>query len=210
MNGYHSYHRQLNWTPFKNTTGSEIPAYAVMKLTAYGEVFGDSYLEMGANTTYGSQWSHFVNDGIPVPANGYGLCCLPAGTPVAALYDSSDGSIAVGDRVGPRSGAYKLRKNTGGFRVVGTTMRTIDASSSTILVIQQPMLHFVGKTDSTHAKSATGTISIYSGTTLGSESDTTVNMTGVYNRFAAIGSGKWVKCAWNEYGDNWELVAAEC
>ena len=47
------------------------------------------------------------------------------------------------------------------------------------------MLSFVGKTDSTHSKGVTGTVSIHSGT-LGSETDTTADMTGVYNRYADV------------------------
>lgn len=66
----------------------------------------------------------------------------------------------------------------------------------------------LGKTDASHAKGATGTISIYSGTTKGSETDTGENLTGVYNRFADLASGKWVLCFPVDAG--WELWAGEC
>lgn len=65
---------------------------------------------------------------------------------------------------------------------------------------------FLGKTDSSHAKSASGTVSLYHGTA-GSESDTTFNVT-AYNKFAAVGSGKWVWVAFD--GKNWYLTGAEC
>lgn len=65
---------------------------------------------------------------------------------------------------------------------------------------------FLGKTDSTHAKSASGTVSLWSGTA-GSESDSTFNVT-AYNKFADIGTGKWV---WVEFnGKAWYITAAEC
>lgn len=51
---------------------------------------------------------------------------------------------------------------------------------------------WLGKTDAQITKGgATGTVSVWSGTP-GSETDTTFNITGVYNRFATVGSGKWV------------------
>ena len=64
------------------------------------------------------------------------------------------------------------------------------------------------KTDASHAKGATGTVSIYSGTTKGSETDTGLNLTGVYNRFATLASGKWALAFPVDAG--WELWAGEC
>lgn len=65
----------------------------------------------------------------------------------------------------------------------------------------------LGKTDASHAKGASGTVSLYSGTP-GSEGDTTENLTGVWNKFAAIASGKWVWVDWQD-GMPYE-TAAEC
>ena len=57
--------------------------------------------------------------------------------------------------------------------------------------------------------STTRAVSIWTGP-LGSETDTSVDMPGVYNRFANVAQGKWVRCAWNHQAGDWELVAAEC
>lgn len=65
----------------------------------------------------------------------------------------------------------------------------------------------LGKTDATHNKGASGVVSIYSGDTKGSETDTGRNVT-AWNRFANVGSGKWVIVACVDGG--YELVAAEC
>ena len=62
------------------------------------------------------------------------------------------------------------------------------------------------KTDAAHAKSASGTCSIYTGTP-GSESDTGENIT-AYNKFADLASGKWAWAANN--GSGWYLIAGEC
>ena len=67
---------------------------------------------------------------------------------------------------------------------------------------------YLGKTDASHAKGASGTISIWAGTTKGSETDTGENLTGVYNRFADIAITKWVHVEWINGG--WELSAGEC
>lgn len=66
----------------------------------------------------------------------------------------------------------------------------------------------LGKTDAAHAKGATGTISIYTGTTKGSETDSGRNIEGVYNRFADLAADKWVLLHWVAGG--WELIAGEC
>jgi hypothetical protein len=50
---------------------------------------------------------------------------------------------------------------------------------------------WLGKTDSSHAKGASGTVSVWAGA-VGSESDTTFNITSVYNRFANVATTKWV------------------
>lgn len=208
MANHHTWEKSLRWVEWYNATGSEIAAYSVMRVTGGRALFGRVILEMGQPNAYGSQYSHYVNGPIAVPSGGYGLAAIPIGAPMFALYDSSDGALSVGDRLGPRSGSYILRKDTGGFRVVDDA--TLGSGATTrAFVIQQPMLHFIGKTDGSLTKDSSGSISVYSGTTLGSESDTSVNVT-CYNRFADLDADKWVRCAWNEYGDNWELVAAEC
>jgi hypothetical protein len=64
----------------------------------------------------------------------------------------------------------------------------------------------LGKTDASHAKGASGTVSIWDGAE-GSEVDTGVNVT-AYNRFAAVASGKWV---WvHSKRGRIYLTAAEC
>jgi len=65
----------------------------------------------------------------------------------------------------------------------------------------------LGKTDAAHNKSASGTVSIYTGTTKGSETDSTNNVT-AYNRFANVESGKWVLLIYINGG--YEMIAAEC
>jgi len=65
----------------------------------------------------------------------------------------------------------------------------------------------IGKTDAAHNKSASGTISIWSGTTSAGLSDTGDNIT-AYNRYGNIASGKWVHVWTFPWG--FEITAAEC
>lgn len=64
----------------------------------------------------------------------------------------------------------------------------------------------LGKTDASHAKGASGTISIWSGDA-GSETDTGDDET-AWNKFANVTSGKWVLIT--EVNGQWYLTSAEC
>ena len=65
----------------------------------------------------------------------------------------------------------------------------------------------IGKTDAAINKGASGTISVYSGTSSSGLTDTGDNIT-AYNRFGNVSSGKWVACWTMPWG--FELVSAEC
>jgi hypothetical protein len=128
------------------------------------------------------------------------------GNHVAALYDTADGTPAFGESWGPRDATWKLKKNTGGFRVLGNA----DSTNGVVVVVSVPMMGFFGKTDAAHAKGANGTVSIYWGSDAGT--DTTENMTSVYNLFASVSSGKNVRCEWqgDMDGKQFALTAGEC
>ena len=72
----------------------------------------------------------------------------------------------------------------------------------------QPVQFRIGKTAAAIAKGASGTVNVYWGTTKGSETWDSVETITAYNRFADVGSGKWVHCIFLLGG--WELSAAEC
>jgi hypothetical protein len=63
------------------------------------------------------------------------------------------------------------------------------------------------KTDAAHAKGASGTVSLYEGGK-GAETDTTRNLTSVYNRYADLATGKWATA--KRFGQGVELIAGEC
>lgn len=189
---------------FRNDSAEKIPAFGIVRIIGLAVLEpGRVVLRGDKPNTFGCQYQCAVNGPTPVAAGKLGTCARAPFLP--ALYDTSDGTPAVGEKWGPRDATWKLRKNTGGFSVIGVTNPT----AGLVLVQPAPFRSFVGKTDAAHAKGGTGTISIYAGT-LGSETDTTVNMPNVFNRFADVASGKWVRCDWNGQSNDWELVAAEC
>ena len=65
----------------------------------------------------------------------------------------------------------------------------------------------LGKTDAAIDKGESGTVSIYKGTTKGSETDSTNDVT-AYNRFGNLGADKWVFVEFINGG--WEVYQAEC
>jgi hypothetical protein len=128
-------------------------------------------------------------EGIANDANAIGLAQIsgrcPALINVGATTDlwayvSSGADVLVGDRFW---GDVRLL-----FTPPGTGEQLLWVN------IEKSPQEWLGKTDASHAKGATGTVSVWSGTP-GSETDTTFNITSVYNRGISAGSGKWVGVA---------------
>jgi hypothetical protein len=193
-----------NLLEFRNDSSQTVPAYGVLRLTGLTVIEpGRVVLLADLPDAYGCQYRAAVNGPAPVAQGKYGACARGAFIP--ALYEVADGVPMVGERWGPRPGSWKLWKHTGGFAVVGVTR----SSAGLVLVQPAAMLSLLGKTDALHSRGAAGTVSIFAGP-LGGETDTLLNLTGVYNRFGDVPAGKWVRCVWNDQGNDWELLAAEC
>ena len=194
----------MAWHEFRNESTETIPPFGVLRVT--GVVVpepGRVVLLANRPDTFGCQDRGLLNGAVPVASGGYGVGTR-AGL-AAGLYEAADGIPTVGERWGPRPGGWRLRRHTGGFVVWGVT----NPAANLVLVHPQPMLSLVGKTDGLHAKWTRATVSIWSGP-LGAEVDTQYDLTLVYNRYGDVPAGKWVRCVWNEQGNDWELVAAEC
>jgi hypothetical protein len=186
--------------PFKNESGEQIPAYGVFKVTETVNVTGHGpILKAEKPDTYGSQYIHFVNGPQPVEDTKIGYCANPS-QPIFAKYDDAD-TPANAELWGPDS-SFDLKKDVGGFQIIG------GAVSGRVLVVQAPMVIFLGKTDASHDKGASGTVSVWDGV-LGSETDTTKNITGVENHFADLATTKFILAAYRGKED-WMGAAAEC
>jgi len=197
-------HYNTHVMPFRNDSGEEVPAYGCLRITGAVVVDDTLFLTAGKPNTYGAQYSHRFNGSEPVPVDGYGVCRIGFG--VKALYETSDGTPAFGERWGPRSGTFKLKKHTGGFSILG------GHSGGVVTVQQQPMLRFVGKTKAAVDPGGLVSVDIYRPPGL-TYTDTGVDMVDVGNRFGSIASGKYVRCDWEDDGSTvgaWLIIAAEC
>jgi hypothetical protein len=193
------------WTEFVNNNAGTVPAYGVIRATGLTVVEqGRVVLSADQPNAYGCQVQCFVNSPVSVGAGKYGYATRSV--PAVALYDLADGAPAFGQAWGPRAGTWKLKKNTGGFFMLGATNTTLGLA----LVAPLPMLAFRGKTTAGPInKGTSGTINIYAGA-LGTETDTGQTMPNVYNRYANAAQNKWVTCGWNFESQGWELVDLEC
>lgn len=199
-----------------NDSGSTIPPFGVVLRKAGQAQKSDTKLgpaqgicmSVKQPDTFGSQYNALVAD----EAQGAGYANASFGAvqmhpPFIALYDNADGTPAAGDAWGPRSGTFKLKKNTGGFRVIGV----YDSTNFYALVWPEAMLSLKVKTTAAHNKGATQACDIWTGTegaevALGAG----VVQATCYNRYANLASGKWARAAWNWDTQAMELVAGEC
>ncbi|MBS0263893.1 MAG: hypothetical protein JSS02_18285 [Planctomycetes bacterium] len=193
------------WTEFVNNNAASVPAYGVLRATGVSVIEpGRVVVTADMPQTFGCQAQCLINSPVAVAAGQMGYATRTG--VLVALYDAADGTPAFGQAWGPRAGSWKLKRNTGGFFMLGATNTTLGLA----LVTPLPMLTLRGKTLSGGlAKGTTGTITIYAGP-LGSETDTGQTMAGVYNRYANAGSNKWVTCGWNFESQGWELIDLEC
>lgn len=93
-------------------------------------------------------------------------------------------------------------------------IRNVEAQQSTSVAGQRGRSNstpwdqiLIGKTDAAHNKSASGTISIWDGTSSSGLADSGENIT-AYNRFGNIQTGKFVAVFTFPWG--YEIIAAEC
>jgi hypothetical protein len=192
-------HYDAMWEAFKNDTSEEIPAHGVIAISGRTLVNNRQVLLGAKPSTYGSRHAHRLNGPIPVAAGAYGICRIYG--VCTAVYETTDGTPAIGDLWGPRDGGWKLRSATPGWRIIG------GAENGLIFVVHEPSQTLVGKTDAAINKAASGTVSIYWSVSGGAVTDTNVNVT-AYNRFGNVASSKFVKLDWNGWG--WDIIAAEC
>ena len=102
-----------------NNAASDVPAFGIMRVTGAQASAGyNRWLTVAQPNTYGSQFMHIVNGPQIITAGEMGRF-VPEPWPCFAAYDSADGTPAAGELWGPRSGGWKLKKNTRGLIVLG-------------------------------------------------------------------------------------------
>jgi hypothetical protein len=187
----------------KNNSGSNVPRGGVLEFTSFllSTDLQQEYPWFNATTPDLTNvgWGVARN---PIPIDAIGEMQI-AGVAIA-IVNVSD---ATHKYARPAASSRKFASgNSGPVRILYKSAGTGDKECWVHLGSDPTAAALLGKTDASHAKGASGTVSVWTGTP-GSESDSTVNVT-AYNRFGAVDSGKWVWLSNN--GDGWYLVATEC
>lgn len=187
----------------KNESGETIPAFGIMRIISTTTLGDEILWTVGKpNDTFGRFYLVNGEETISTNANEYYGPGYFLDIPGRALYDSADGTPALGQVWGPYPSSWKLRRHMYGFRILGDANTT-----DTHVRCDQHWVStgVLGKTDASHAKSATGTVSVWKGD---HSADSGANISSVYNSFALVATTKWVKVDWN--AETPGLYAAEC
>jgi len=192
----------IEWVPFRNDSGEEIPPYACLRIAGMKVLSGNRLVLLAEKPdTYGSQHTHYINSHLAVPVGNFGGCAVPtspvsiAASSTASPTDGNDPTI--NESWGPVDGSWELERYVGGFVAVGL----IDDGVG--LFVQAPMLLVHGKTDESIDIGASGTVSIVDG-----RGETEYNLEEVANRYADVEADKRVQCVYRD--ERWFLDAAEC
>lgn len=121
------YTTDLNWRPALNTESEDAPPFGLVRVT--GRDSAGVYTVAQPDTDGGPAW---VNSPLAIAADSAGGGAISPDGPVDALYDSADGTPAVGETWGAGAGSWKLRKGMAGFVVVGTA----DADAELVPVLR--------------------------------------------------------------------------
>lgn len=188
-----------------NTAPTACPAYGCFKLNGeHGDSSRNIPLYYGKRSiTYGSQYSHFFNSEWDVDEGAWGE--IQQGTEFIARYapgDYTTGAPAVGDLLGPRNGSWELRKNTGGFIVVGL----IDTSTDFLVRVQRlPFTFARGTTIADIAAHGQGLLRIGYGA--GGGQYTGEDLVNVYNLTdCTIKANKQCSANWIPETDEWMFI----
>lgn len=114
----------------QNVSGMEIPVGGILRLT--GSVRCANSLIVKVNQPNASYNVLFGVALDPIAAGGLGPCTLF--DPCLALYDTGDGTPAIGESWGPVAGQWSLGKNRPGFGIIG------NPADERVVVTQTPWI----------------------------------------------------------------------
>ena len=185
-----------------NLESETIPAFSVVRAVGFEQPeIGRLALQVRQSNAYGSQYGHYVTGPGDISANGYGLCTQQ---PAVCTVDTNDSAPQPGESWGPVSGSYKLRKRSGGFRILGN----LNSNVGLALVMPAPLLFVrcVLDEELTAGSSATGSV-------LDADGDTGHSIE-VYDQLEmeagqTMATGAGILAAWFEDWARWVAIAAD-
>jgi hypothetical protein len=187
----------VRWFSVRNDSDDDAPGFGVAALTDKLQINDEIVLPKidKPSTTFYRQYVVVNPFGIKAGENG--LVTIEG--PVDVLFDNGD-DPDVGDGWGPKPGQWKLFK---GYPQTACVYYQLD--DKRLRADWSPINSLIGKTDAAIAKGSSGTVSLYKGD---GTTDSTVNITGVFNRFADVAISKYVAVQF--INGTPFLVAAEC
>lgn len=213
--GLQGWQAGTNLVMVKNTTGADVPRWGVLAVTGVeidpsaGESQATAFQEMAcvrgavpAADTAG----RFVVALEPIPVDGIGRAV--ASGVVAVKLDVANASDKF---AGPKASTVaEMKSGSGPAEILWKQTGTGTGKWALVRIggRQPPRL---GKTTASWLKNTTATIDLYEEGTPPTEAKNTSNPTlaGVMNKFADIGSGKWVMVSLASNG-YWYVISAEC
>lgn len=176
----------------KNSSGSVIPPFSVVLITTVAASDNEmlyTVRQPNASST-DFNWNGYLVTGpfaIGAGSSAEGLA-TDLVQPNYVRYDT--GTPAISEVWGPKHSQLTLSKNYYGFEILGGNTT---ASGNNVTIAKWIGVHSVlGKTDGASTKgSGTVTVSVYAGA-VNSDTDTSMNITGVGNEFADVATTKYV------------------
>lgn len=194
-------HDAKRWLPVRNDSGSQIPAFGLAIVTDLAEYANELIYVVTTNDVAsrhptGGLKTLLANGPTPIAAGGYGA--MTCDWPTWVAYS---GTAPLKHHLcGVDQSTYTLTNSKAGFVALD------DGASSRVLVVPCPT-QLRGKTTAAHAKTASGTIDIWTGSSGGAITSPLVTVT-AWNDFAALEASKYVLVVWE--GTEWMLGAGEC
>ena len=195
------------WLPFRNDSGETCPGRSIVRITDVttmgSELGGDNDDELYIIEKPNDDWHqcYGVTEANDVADDEFGLLTF---SPVAIVAYDSGATPARGEGYGPKEGEWAVFKN---YPQTCHVQGIFDATNKYMRCHFGPIMHFIGKTTTAHAKGATEDIALYAGTP-GSETDTGIIVPQVLNRFIDLDDDVWVQGGF--FNGNPELTAGEC
>lgn len=164
---------RIRWMPCQNTTANDIPGFAVMRVTGVADPSTtDNEYVLTVDQPNSSTTVFCVNGPQVIKAQsgstpGWGSCSFDF--PNFALYDSGDGTPALGDKWGPKPSSWKLGKGYDGLYIIGnpTEGRVLCSNKN----IGGP--NWIGVLQGTLAYGSSATVQLKKGTPGSETNDTT-------------------------------------
>lgn len=148
---------QYHWLPFRNDSGEDAPAHAVMRVTGTAVVGDQQVITVDKpNATF--QRYYAINSTAAVPDGRVGRCTF--GPPAIVRYDNSN-TPAFGETWGAKPSSWDIFRGRPGFNILGVFTNTRVPTINLVHTLTYPVDVIKCTPDSNITAGSSGTASIY-------------------------------------------------